>query len=328
MGSFSSGLATREVPTRQAESGYQGPPRFHWFNGEKARRGVEATSGDFYVAERELKGFVPDAPWVRVEDRYQRGDVGYSCTKLNIIFLSRRSRPFANIKDAGGKNIGREFHPSYIRADTPKPWPNGVTKPSESVYTEYLCVPEGFIKGEEIHEAAFACKGMVGMRLQKILIPQYEKDVLRVAEKLISEAKGQPLGGLPAWYMFSIPVGPEQTVDKKGNVEFVFTNLAAYNIDYQLPALLKEEGEVDVAWLNEHYVGDEVIDKLQFIDQEYTEWRAEAKQVSKSAEADAEDTPAQSPFDYAAARAGVSSATRPQKGGDLETELGDGDLPF
>jgi hypothetical protein len=345
MSGFSQSIGTRHIPTKEADGGYDGPPRFYYFNGEKGKKGAPDTPGEFYISERELKGFVPGEPWQLQTDRFKQGDRGYVCQNLPLVLICRRSRSYADIME-NGKKVGREFHPFWIKKDMPQSeWPKGVTRPSNSVYTEHLCIPAGFENIDEpslTQEAVFACKGMVGMRMQKQVIPMYEEEVLTEAQRVISKAQGRPMQGLPAWYMFRITLGPEVKEGKKGT-EVVWEHLESFNIFFNLPAIIDDIDDVDEAWMESHFVGDTLLDTCETMYNQYKEWRDAARKPAVDADTFDEEAPRQESFDYDGARQKVAAGNgngngngRPgaYKGKDLAAELEDdsdlevADIPF
>ncbi len=327
--SFTSGLKDRAIPTQEKAGGYQGPPRIWWYGGEPGKKGAEDTAGEFWTTEKELKGFVPGAPWVRQENRFGKGGVFYVAPTLKVAMVSRRSRPYGEIKDVSGKVTGREYHPFWINDKTPQPWPKGVTMMSKSVYAEYLMLVEGFFDPEKLgtpsfitQEVVYACKGMQGMRMQKVIIPAIEEFILKPAQQAISESSGQRMKDLPAAFMFWAKLVPETTTDKKGKESLVFTQPAGFNVSVQLPVLDIDE-EVDQQWLDENYVGDDLLDTLTEMYHQYDGWRAEVKAPAKEEAYDDEDAPRQTSFDHAGARANLQAKNQFD-----DTDTSPDDIPF
>jgi hypothetical protein len=330
------------MPVQQGDGSYDGPPRLYYFNGKKYDDPeVPDRPGSFYISEKELRGFVPGDPWKRQPGRFGGKEVGYTTSSLGLIFICRRSQPFADLT-AEGKVIGREWHPEYIRAETPRPWPVGVTQPSKSVYTEYLVLPDGFYDpenlgeaGVNIKEAVWAVKGWVGMRMNEML-KEYEASMLTAAQDEISRLQGKP-AGKPAWFTFRVTAQPEFEYDKKRNAEVpLFSHNKTYNIYFNLPVLQIVEPFTSVE-MDQLYVGDEMLSIGETLFDQYAEWR-KTRRGSAPTAAESQEAQGQQKFDYEDAReavtsrsTGVASRPGPFGAGDSRTlteEMEADDIPF
>jgi hypothetical protein len=248
---FADTIGKTEVPEAPDDRHYDGPPRIRWNNGAESKHdSVPDVPGTFYVSEKTLNGFVPQAPWHEV-NRYEN-EVGYEAEELDIVFIAHKGQPFKDVRDAKGKWVKREWF---------KVWEQGM-----SIQTEYLAYVEGFYDPQEPQygtPALFVTKGMVGKRVGEILT-RYREDLLAEATRVANTGKKDKVK-LPGW-SFRLRLGPERT--KKG---FVFTE-TGFGSKVQLPMLLMPQDITD-ALMDELYVGETLLQHGRIVYDSFEDWR-------------------------------------------------------